>query len=445
MVVAKDKKVRTFFGQRSYFYDIHDKDGNVISSMTPDEWKQSIIDAWTSVDCSWLAMIFHDRDVLPDGNMKPLHAHILINFKNARSFSSVSKLLGITREQNLQKCKSIADSARYLTHISETAINEGKTFYSPSAVIVSGSDVKEYSDLIKRGKGKSVVREEVDESKKLTADDKLLIDYEWSKLSAKVQCGEMTKKEVKAHLLDVFGETKGQMAWLSKRSGFEEDFKEYMEAMHEYYSINARMLDTFYISGDGGVGKTQLATAISKKLCDSLGVHKVAVPGKSTTFDFAGGYKGEKVTVANDLSTSSFHCRQFCNIFDPYEYSPINSRNYDKAWFARYCIITNSVMIEDFITNLIYFSGIEYQKVSLNNNKIALNNKESTQNMVIQVRRRFKYNIRIDIDASNQKYVELQKLRDDFSGFDTVEVIGYRNIKKEKERIADRIISVLGL
>jgi hypothetical protein len=440
-MVDSVKKVRTFFGQRSYYYDTHDKDGNLTSAITVDEWKQKIVDDWTSVECSWLAMIFHDRDVLADGNIKPLHVHIVINFKNARSFASVAKLLGISREQNLQKCKSIADSARYLTHISETAINEGKTFYQPSEVIVAGSDAKDYSELIKRGKGKSVIREEIDDSKKLTTDDKLLIDYEWSKLAAKVQAGEMSKKSVKSYLLDTFGDIKGQMAWLSKRGGFDEDFKEYMEKMHNFYSSNPRELDTFYISGQGGIGKTQLATAISEILSNELGVHKVAVPGRGTTFDFAGGYRGERVTVANDLATGSFHCRQWCNIFDPLEYSPINSRNFDKPWFARFCLITNSEDVEMFIKKMIYFSGVEYQNVG--SNRVVLNNDQSTKNMVIQVRRRIKYNLKIDIDASGFKYVDVQILKGDFSGFESVERIPFRDMFDEKSKIAEKIITKL--
>lgn len=439
----KNKRARTFFAQRSYHYDTHDENGNVTSNMTADEWRESIKKAWQSTDAVWGAMIFHDKDVLEDGNLKPLHAHVVVSYVNARSQDATAKALGISRDANIQKCKSIADATRYLTHISETAINDGKTLYPASDVIVFGSAPIPYLELIKRSKGRSVVREEIDDTKRLTREDKLLIDYEWAKLSVKVQEGEMSKENVKAYLLERFGDIKGQMAWLSKRSGFDEDFKEYMEKMHNHYSANARLLDTLYISGQGGIGKTQLATAISELLADDLGVHKVAVPGRGTTFDFAGGYHGETVTVANDLANGSFHCRQWCNIFDPLEYSPVNSRNYDKPWFARFCLITNSESIETFITKMIYYSGVEYQIVG--SNRVALNTNESTQNMLVQVRRRVKYNLALCTDTTGYNYVDVQKLRDDFQGFDSIEKIVFRNMFDEKKNIAEKVIAILGL
>lgn len=445
-MVRKDKdRARTFFLQRSYYYDTHDENHNVTRNISADEWKEEIKDTWMNAGCRWGAMIFHDRDVQKDGTLKELHAHSVVNYKDAKSFSSVKAKYGISRDDNVQKVKSIADSARYLVHISESAINEGKTVYSQSEVIIFGDEPIPFKDLIKRGKGKSVIREEIDESKKLTNEDKLLIDYEWSKLAAKVQNGEMSKKSVKSYLLDAFGEIKGQMAWIMKRSGFEEDFKEYMEKMHEYYSCNPRELDLFYVSGVGGIGKTQLSATMADMLADDLGVHKVAVPGRNTTFDFAGGYRGEKVTVANDLNNGAFHCRQWCNIFDPYEYSPINSRNFDKPWFARYCFVTNSDVVETFIKSMIFYSGAEYQQMTLSNKKKLLNNEESTKNMIVQVRRRIKYNLKIDVDPIGYKFVEVQKLKDDFSGFDTLEVIPFQNMTTEKVEIAEKILALLGL
>lgn len=61
------------------------------------------------------AYIFHDRDVSADGTPARPHYHLLMEFKNARTFKGVASDLGI-EENFVEKVKNLTAARAYLTH-----------------------------------------------------------------------------------------------------------------------------------------------------------------------------------------------------------------------------------------------------------------------------------------------------------------------------------------
>jgi len=429
-IMAKKKKARGYFAQRSYYYDTHDKDGNVTSNITPDEWKDLIIKQFTALDYDYMAMIFHDKDVLPDGNLKPLHVHALVKFKTQRYIDPVAAAMGITREQNIESVKSFADCARYLTHISESAINEGKTRYEDSDVLVYGDVV--YSELIKRKNEKK---------SKVTLEE---IDDFISELGERVQNGILHPRELKELVLESYNQT----VWRKYRSTFSADFDEYLDYRAFEMSNNGRDLNTVYISGAGGSGKSSLAGAIAKLHVDGAGVHSVPASGKGKTYDMASKYHGEKVSVLNDIDSGAFDVREFLNVFDPIHYSPLNSRNEDKHWLAEWAILTNSIPLNSWLTRLMVYSlggsnyALDERSFGSDVNFNRLNDKKETMDVLWQATRRIRFYVKIDVEKTNMVAV-VHGLNWDTKSHEVLDEIVYPDLRNNKNATREDVENLM--
>lgn len=342
------KRKRCWFVQRSYKYDTEDSQGNKISSITHDEWKCDILDKWTRVyGLEYIAIKFHDKDIYTDGSQKPFHVHALLKYKESKTRRTVIRDFGLSSDNNCQIPRSPVDSARYLLHISESALNEEKHRYVDVDVMIDFDTNRNmpFSKLMVRREDKKTKSAEL---------EKAVSDY-----CQKVRAGDMSIHSVGNEFREQFGE----LEWKKYKSYFENARVEYFEDRLKYYSSNPRRLRTIYISGGGGSGKSTLASALADLYADGAGVHRVAAKGK-TTFDFAGNYQGEKVTVANEFVPAALHFRQFCDVFDIGEAPVVGSRNSDKPWFAEYAFLTNSDSLEKWINDELFFSGKEFQKQS---------------------------------------------------------------------------------
>jgi energy-coupling factor transporter ATP-binding protein EcfA2 len=382
---TQQRRSRGWFIQRSFTFDTHDSDGQVTNDLTEDAWRKLVIKQWgDSVGkYDWLLMIFHDSDVLEntDGTTspKPLHVHGLIRFRNARTQASVIKQMHLTRAQNCQPVKSYTDSARYLLHVSESALNAKKHIYSISEVLEFNQSIQ---DVMSRSA----------KSGKKRLNDKELIDY-IDDLSVSIAKGRLTYHQAQVKLERDFGESKGHALWIRYNDRFDRDLKFALSEKARNAKINNRDLKTFYISGPGGAGKSQLAKGMALLLSNDDGnYHTAAASDKNKTFDMASSYKGENVSVLNDLSGSSFSLRAFFDNFDPHQYQPVSSRNYDKDWLPDYAFITCSDSFEAWSQDLLQFSqgGSKY----MTDHSFDLN-KDVTCKDMCQVVRRIPF--RIDV------------------------------------------------
>lgn len=78
------------------------------------------LEAVTSQD---YLMVLHNRDVDDEGNPKKDHYHVVIQFEDAKTVSSVAKKLGCTENQiqvfTKQKGKDVDGYIKYMTHANE--------------------------------------------------------------------------------------------------------------------------------------------------------------------------------------------------------------------------------------------------------------------------------------------------------------------------------------
>lgn len=332
--MAQVKKFRTYNITLNYDYEIHDEQGNIKSEITPEQWKEKVITLINQniSEKDWCAYVFHDKDVLSDGLPKPLHVHILVSFENARHQTSVMKIFNVSRPENCQNTKKIANSARYLTHRTEQAMIDGKYQYEVSSVHTLNCD---YLKLIK-GKEKSNAQKEIEE---FVAD-----------ISEQIMNGELYLSKIRELFFKEFERTLADKLYKKYRREFEKDFQEYLQHKGEEYKVNGRELSTVYIWGVSEGGKSHLAKRMGLLLTDRL--HLIPASGKNKTFDPSGLYQGEEVSIFNEISGKEFNNKEFLGLADPKNYSPINSRSKDKHWLAKYLFLTSTDSREMFIDNL---------------------------------------------------------------------------------------------
>lgn len=347
-----DKRYYRFDVQRNYQFETHDDKGNIISDITENEWREKVKSEvrgfFEGSPVSEVFCIFHDRDVNDDGTSKGLHFHMVVTFSNGnhKTQTSAVKLLGASSVHNCQPCDSYVDSLRYLIHISETAVNQMKYIYDVTDVFgwriaddgaVVKTTVTDFKQSMSRKNDKKARKEQ-----KKVKDNCVVA----------VMSGNSIVSDVRGvYLEDPHNVGLSVLDYLQDKPLYERASDERLAMITEFYQHNPCPLTTIYISGGGGTGKTSLANAIAEKFADVYGVHQVSAPGKSTTFDFVGNYRGELVSIFNELS-SAFPVEQFLSIFDPLNAVPVNSRHADKLYFAKYALLTTSVPLETFIYNL---------------------------------------------------------------------------------------------
>lgn len=309
------KRYRRFDVQRNYQYETHDADGNQISDITEAEWREKVVSEIRSLfnysDIIEVFYIFHDKDINDDGTSKGLHCHEIVTFKDGHTQTSIVKKLFASSIHNCLPCDSYVDSCRYLIHVSESALNEMKHIYSVNDVhgwkldndgVVIAVTVRDFKEAMSRKT-----------SNKARKEQKKVKDS----CAISIMNGSSIVSDIRdVYLNDIQGVGLSSVDYLTDKRIYKEASTEWLERITEFYQSHYCPLTSIYITGGGGTGKTSLANAIAKEFADSHGIHQVASPGRNTTFDFAGNYRGERVSIFNEFS-SSFPVEQFLSIFDP--------------------------------------------------------------------------------------------------------------------------------
>ncbi|MDG4978309.1 Rep family protein [Lactococcus lactis] len=414
-MATETKKFRTWNITLNYDYEVHDENGNRTSDLTREEWKlkiQKII----SFNCEdgWCSYIFHEKDILEDGLPKPLHVHILKNYKNARTKSSVMKMFNVSRDANCTNARSITSSARYLTHRTSQAMDDGKHQYNIDEVQTINCD---YLELIKNKSDKTISQKEIDE---------IVIG-----LSIDIGNGRLYWLKAREILIDRFDEIEGTKLWNKHSRIFEKNFKEYLQNKAENYKLNGRNLLTFFTWGDSEVGKTWLSKCMCLLLSERI--HMVPASGKNKTFDIAGMYDGENASLWNEVNGLELSNKEFLDRFDPKTYSPSNSRGKDKHCLSKYFFLTSTDDLEDVVSNLMPNELIEDFEI-----------KKTKRH---EINRRIPIEIKC-VSLGNKKTEFIIRLydsknRDRF----TLDSVVCENIENEKlmKNIAKKILTILGV
>lgn len=429
------KRFRGFRLQRNYEYEREQ------TNETQDEWRKRIAEEmeyiFNTQKIEYMAYIFHDKDFLEDGSPKPLHVHVDVRFENARMMPSIAKLFRVSRSSNIENIKSYVDSARYLIHVSEKAINEQKHIYQVDEVVCFNCNMKE------------MMRREGEAEKRTEG----LNDFV-ATLGRQIREGEITKDDAEKEIVLNYGEAD----WRKVRQSFDIDEEEYLAKLGKKAMIDGLNRTLVYGSGLGGIGKSSTMRLVSQRFIDSRGVHKVSVGGRDLTFDFAGTYNGEKVTIADDLDSSYFHYRDFFGMFDPHEYAPSKSRNKDKHWLAEKCFVTNNIPLGEWVFNLIYYSNKDMQRPT-SEKTLSMN----AIPMIWQALRRFAFWLEFHEDkivikkpTSNKIIDGVEVAREVEKGYqvitpDTMNYyyfedyaeITFDNLFDEQEEVADKIAEII--
>ena len=345
-----DKQFRRFDLEYSYYYAVHDEDKNLISDMSESEWREKMTKYFNSLSegDKFLEVVFafHDSDINEDGTEKGLHVHAVVTPKDPMSQNAAFKFFNTSSKWNCQPCDSYVDSMRYLIHVAESAIEAMKTIYLPDIVQgwykdidgnVNPMTVRAFQERMRRKKGKKARHEQ-----KKVRDTCVSSIMNGSAISSDVR---------DIYVDDTYNVGLSPVDYLSDKRIIQAAAAEWLERITEFYQSHQCPKTTVYIYGKGGTGKTTLATAFANSVADIHGIHEVSSKGESTTFDFAGTYKGQRVSVFNELS-ASFPVEQFLSVFDTLRAVPVSSRHVDKLYFANYVLLTTSVPLENFIYNL---------------------------------------------------------------------------------------------
>ena len=345
-----DKQYRRFDLEYSYYYAVHDEDKNLISDMSESEWREDLTKYFNSLSeyDRFLEVVFafHDSDINEDGTEKGLHVHAVVTLKNPTTQNGAFKFFNTSSKWNCQPCDSYVDSMRYLIHVAESAIEAMKTIYLPDIVQgwyrdidgnVNPMTVRAFQERMRRKKGKKARKEQ-----------KKVRDV----CVSSIMNGVSISSDVRdIYVDDTYNVGLSPVDYLSDKRIIQAAASEWLERITEFYQSHPCPKTTIYIVGEGGTGKTTLATAFANSVADIHGIHEVSSKGESTTFDFAGTYKGQRVSVFNELS-ASFPVEQFLSVFDTLRAVPVSSRHIDKLYFANYVLLTTSVPLENFIYNL---------------------------------------------------------------------------------------------
>lgn len=171
---------RLYFAQRSYEYDSHDANKK-FNGLTESDWKQRIREEWSvkNLKASHVVLIFHDKDTDENGVSKPLHVHAVIYFKDGVAQSAAVKRLGCSSDKNCTEVKDSVETYKYLLHITEKAIRDGKHIYGEECLEIS-TDGKKFNYHKEISKIEQEKREERDKKKlqKQVIDDILNGVYE---------------------------------------------------------------------------------------------------------------------------------------------------------------------------------------------------------------------------------------------------------------------------
>jgi len=424
------KKAKKISFTKSYFYDTHmpDPDGGgpikKPGAPTEDEWKEQVVQEIMaykkSVKMLVVAYIFHDKDVEMDGSRKPLHVHVFFWFKDNGRVSTVAKRFDIPRIKNIQTVNSHSGTLRYFLHITSRAIQDEKHIYGTSELFyenIDGNDKYDFKKLLKSN-FKEDTTDLVDE-----LDDMAV------SLHTSIRKHGLKVKEAEKRLFDYVEDSideemaAAERIYQKHRSAFIKDREEYLDGKEEEVKKEGRNLTNIYIQGQGGIGKTRIGRkyALSKTGDDVY--HAASSPSKGKTFDMASTYKGELVTVLDEVTSDNFYMGEFLNLFDSGNYSPAGSRNIDKVWLAEMAVFTNSETLTDFA-----YSLVRYTPGSSGKYFIGENMTDKGKDKFFQILRRFRYELNVRQLEDGTKRVHIMKFNKELKGF---QYLGYEDAQSD--------------
>lgn len=242
---------------------------------------------------SW-AIITHDKDLLPNGELKPAHFHCILTFSNATTIKSVADCIGVEM-QYVEKIRTTTKSARlYLIHRN----NPEKYQYSPEEVKASFDYVTYVDDCPVKQRRESIAeRIESGEIKQYNLCRYVTIDEYSRNYKYYQKCFEYRQNKLKG--LD-------------------------------------RNMECIFITGGSGTGKTTYA----KMIASQKGYACYISSGGKNPLD---NYQGEECIILDDTRSSTWNLTDFLKLTDNHTDSLVGCRYYNKSIAECKLLIVTSV------------------------------------------------------------------------------------------------------
>ena len=240
------------------------------------------------------AIITHDRDTLPNGQLKPAHFHCVLTFSNATTIKSIADCIGVEM-QYVEKIRSTTKSARlYLIHRNDP----DKYQYSPE-------DVKASFDYI------SYV-------------DDCPVKQKRENIAQRIESGEIKQYNLWKYVtIDEY----------SRNYRYYQKCFEYRQ--NKLKGVD-RNMECIFISGASGTGKTTYAKMIAAQKGYAC---YISSGGKNPLDD----YQGEECIILDDTRSSTWNLTDFLKLTDNHTDSLVGCRYYNKSIAECKLLIVTSV------------------------------------------------------------------------------------------------------
>ena len=242
---------------------------------------------------SW-AIITHDKDVLPNGELKPSHFHCVLTFSNAKTIKTIADCIGVEM-QYVEKIRTTTKSARlYLIHRN----NPEKYQYPPEFVRASFDYVSYVDDCPVKQKRENIAqRIEIGEIKQYNICNFITIDEYSRNYRYYQKCFEYRQNKLK---------------------GLDRD------------------MECIFITGGSGTGKTTYAKMIAAQKGYAC---YISSGGKNPLDD----YQGQECIILDDTRSSTWNLTDFLKLTDNHTDSLVGCRYYNKSISECKLLIVTSV------------------------------------------------------------------------------------------------------
>ncbi len=251
---------------------------------------------------SW-AIITHDKDVVPNGGLKPPHFHAVLTFSNATTIKSIADCIGVEM-QYVEKIRTTTKSARlYLIHRNDPE----KYQYPPEDVRASFDYVSYVDDSPVRQKRENIAQ-------------------------------RIEKGEIKQY----------NLCTCITIDEYSRNYR-YYQRCFEYRQNKLRGLDRnmecIFITGPSGTGKTTYAKIIAAQ--EGYASY-ISSGGKNPLDD----YQGQECIILDDTRSSTWNLTDFLKLTDNHTDSLVGCRYYNKSIAeCKLLIVTSVKSLDEFYEN----------------------------------------------------------------------------------------------